>query len=91
MKLEGTDGTIQDAEENFRIRCFLRIVDSAKIVFKRNFEMYETHGEVFDLLLNLNKLNVLDVTDILKSKKDVQIQLEGGLEGTDLRSEYAKK
>jgi hypothetical protein len=47
--------------------------------------MYETHGEVFDLLYNIKKLNVKDETDILKSSKDLHPALGGGLEGMGLR------
>jgi hypothetical protein len=61
------------------------IVDLAIIACKRNFEMYKRHGRVFDLLQNLNKLNVMDPTDVLKCSKTVQPQLEGGLEGMDMR------
>jgi hypothetical protein len=61
------------------------IVDLAIIACKRNFEMYETHGEIFNSLTTLNKLNVMDATDILKCSKTVQPQLEGGPEGMDLR------
>jgi hypothetical protein len=46
--------------------------------------MYDTHGEVFRLLQNLYKLNVMDATDILNSSKDMQPQL-GGLERIHFR------
>lgn len=35
--------------------------------FEQNFEMYQKHGEIFGLLYNINKLNVMDEADILTS------------------------
>jgi hypothetical protein len=38
---------IEIAKENFRINCFLKILDTAIISVKRKFETYETRGEMF--------------------------------------------
>jgi hypothetical protein len=43
---EGANVSIKDADKNFRIYSFLEIIDSAITLFRRNIEMYETHGEV---------------------------------------------
>jgi len=33
--------------------------------FKQNFEMYQTHGEIFGLLYDIYKLNLTDEPNIL--------------------------
>ena len=34
--------------------------------FEQNFEMYQTLGEIFGLLYDMNKLNVMEEPNILK-------------------------
>jgi polyphosphate kinase len=46
--------------------------------------MYQTHGEVFRLLYDINKLNVMDEPDVLKSYKDMHLVLEKYLDEIDL-------
>jgi len=38
---------IDIAKENFRINCFLKLLDTTIISVKRTFETYETRGEMF--------------------------------------------
>jgi hypothetical protein len=46
--------------------------------------MYQTHGEVFGLLYDINKLNITDEPDVLKSCKDMHLALEKYLDKIDL-------
>ena len=41
---------IEDAKENFRIKCFLKILSNAIISVKRTFETSETQDEMFVLV-----------------------------------------
>ena len=49
--------------------------------------MYQTHGEIFGLLYDINKLNVTDEPNILKSYKDIYVALEKYLDRIDLFEE----
>jgi hypothetical protein len=49
--------------------------------------MYQTLGEIFGLLYDINKLNVTDEPNILKSCKDMHLALEKYLDRIDLFEE----
>jgi len=49
--------------------------------------MFQTHGEIFGLLYDINKLNVTDEPNIFKSYMDMHIALEKYLDRIDLFEE----
>ena len=55
--------------------------------FQQIFEMFQTHGEIFGLLYDINKLNVTDELNIFKSYMDMHIALEKYLDRIDLFEE----
>ena len=55
--------------------------------FQQIFEMFQTHGEIFGLLYDINKLNVTDEPNIFKSYMDMHIALEKYLDRIDLFEE----
>ena len=74
-------------QQKFRSNCFFKLVDVTITSFQQNFEMYQTHGEIFGLLYDINKLNVTDEPNILKSYKDIYVALEKYLDRIDLFEE----
>lgn len=84
---EGSDDPIINAQDNFHVNYFLKIVDTAIISFQKRFTTYEEHENIFGFVYTLNKLKDMKQEELLKNCKDLHIKLEGDIDGIDLYEE----
>lgn len=84
---EGSDDPIINAQDNFHVNYFLKIVDTAIISFQKRFTTYEEHANIFGFVYTLNKLKDMKQEELLKNCKDLHLKLEGDIDGIDLYEE----
>ncbi|KAL4097769.1 hypothetical protein QTP88_022491 [Uroleucon formosanum] len=81
---EGSDDPIINAQDNFHVNYFLKIVDTAIISFQKRFTTYEEHANIFGFVYTLNKLKDMKQEELLKNCKDLHLKLEDDIDGIDL-------
>lgn len=78
----------QSAQESFRIKYFLLVVDQAIASLTTRFEQYKSYEKTFGFLFTSHALNSLDDTNLRSSCSSLETALRSGdksdIDGNDL-------